>query len=341
MNAASGRFCAGSRAAAWSISRNRNGSGAGSWAGGLMIVLLFLVGLPPVQATECGMSPAFRQADANTATGFTDVWSDPAGSTLLFIEKLNINTDGTRRSYSVSDFWGERNALNNLCNAMSDACMGLDNDGLRQRRLLTQRAAAEGWPADALAATRISRSIIPFRGGKPCPEVDGFLVSATALHKPQITDVCDLANYVDALVTPAIVLPKGRPAGTPSEFAKRNAKVGDLVVAMARDAPEPVFAVVGDIGPATELGEGSVALNGKLLKKTAPPINYQELRGRGQFRGKGWTTPPALILVFPGTRNTADPWMTPERIDEAMRDRFQQWGGLERAKACIKEYGSR
>lgn len=289
-------------------------------------------------AIECRMALAFQQKDDNAKSGLTAVWADQQATSLMFIDRLNINTDGTRRSYSVSDFWGEKDALNNLCNAMSDACAGMSSDALKQRRLITQDAAAKGWPSAQLAQSRISPSIIPFKGGKPCPPVNGFLVSATALHKPQVSDVCDIGNYVDALQTPAIVIPRDPAKNVPSDFRIRNAKVGDLVVTLRRDLMQPVFAVVGDTGPVGKLGEGSIALNGQLLGKTAPPINYQELRGKGVFKGKGWTAPPTIVIIFPGTRNETDPWMSPERINSAALDRFEAWGGLARAKACAATY---
>ena len=305
----------------------------------VVAALLALAQVGGASAVDCGMQPAFQQKDGNAKNGVTAVWSDPQAKSLMFIDRLNVNTDGTRRSYSVSDFWGEQTALNNLCNAMSDACAGLDQEGLRQRRMLTQAAAAAGWPAAQFAQTRISPSIIPLRGGKPCPPVDGFLVSATALHKAQVSDVCDIGNYADALTLPAIVLPKDPAKNHPSAFRQRNARVGDLVVALRRDQMQPVFAVVGDTGPSGELGEGSVALNGKLLGKIATPVNYLELRGKGKFKGQAWTVPPTLVLVFPGTRNDADPWMTPDRINAAARERFDAWGGVARAEACAQAYG--
>lgn len=289
-------------------------------------------------AVDCGMAPAFEQKDGNAKGGRTAVWADAQNQALMFIDGLNVNTDGTRRSYSVSDFWGERVALNNLCNAMSDSCAGLDKAGLQARRELVQQAAAQGWPAEMWKRSKLSADIIPLKNGKPCPEVDGFLVSATALRKPGVSDVCDLASYADALLTPALVLPKSAKRGQASEFAQRGARIGDLVVALRRDAMSPVFAVVGDSGPSDQLGEGSVALNGKLLGKTEPPVNYQELRGKGAFKGKAWTVPPTLVLIFPGSRNAADPWLTPERIDAAARERFEAWGGVARAQACAAAY---
>lgn len=80
-------------------------------------------------------------------------------------------------------------------------------------------------------------------------------------------------------------------------------------------------------------------MNGRLLGKTAEPVNYQELRGKGVFKGKSWVTPPAVVIVFPGTRNAAEPWMTPERIEAAGRPLFENWGGIARAQSCSKSYG--
>jgi hypothetical protein len=289
-------------------------------------------------AVECGMAEAFKQSDGNVKKGFTSVWSDKKTSSLLFVESLNVNTDGTRRSYSVDDFWGEKTALNNLCNAMSDGCAKLSKSDLKNRRILTQQAFSDGWPEDQLKKTKISSSIIPFKKGKPCPPVNGYLISATALHKPNVSDVCEIGNYVDALVTPALVLPKNPSKQELSQFAKRNAKVGDLVVAMVPNASQPVYAVVGDTGPATELGEGSIALNGKLLGKVSPPLNYLEVLGKGEFKGRAWTVPQAIVVVFPGTRDETNPLMTPDRIDEAAKKHFEDWGGIERMKSCASEY---
>lgn len=297
-----------------------------------------LAGIAEALPVECDMQLAFEQKDKNAPGGMTPVWSssatEPKSPALMFIEKINVNTDGTHRSYNVSDFWGEQRALNNLCNAMSDACVGLDTEGLRQRRILTQQARAQGWPRELTERTRIDPHIIPFKDGKPCPEIDGYLVSATALHRPTISDVCDMSNYLDALVTPAIVLPKGND----SEFAHRNARIGDLAVALRPGSTVPVFAVIGDYGPSGELGEGSIALNGRLLGKTTPPDNYREVRGKAPYHGKAWVVPATFILIFPGTRNVSAPFMTSERIDPEASRLFERWGGLARAHACINAY---
>ena len=99
-------------------------------------------------AANCGMSQAFSQPNPDSPGSKVAVWADPAGKSLFFIGGLKTNTDGEKRSYNVTDFWGEDTALNNLCNAMDDSCGGLGQDGLRQRRIMTQKARADGWPAN-------------------------------------------------------------------------------------------------------------------------------------------------------------------------------------------------
>ena len=288
------------------------------------------MGAPP--SVQCDMTHAFDQPDQEGKKSRA-VWSDGRGEGLLFADTMNVNTDGTRRSYSVDDFWGESRAINNLCNAMSDKCAGLDESGMRQRRLLTQDAKAKGWPVDIVKRTRISPSIIPMPHGKPCAEVDGYLVSATALHRAHVTDACDLSNYVDAEQVSAIVLPSGAPG-----FATRKAAVGDLAVAMSADGRIIRYAVVGDSGPARELGEVSVALAGQLLGRTTPPANYREIRGRHPYEGRGWTVGRTFILVFPASRSASAPYMTMATIDDAAAKLFKSWGGAERLKACAANY---
>jgi hypothetical protein len=304
----------------------------------LSIVLAGALLAGPAAAADCGMSLAFKQPDEGGAK-LRSVWADPGAKGLLFAEGLHVNTDGTRRSYRVDDFWGETDAVNNLCNAMSDACDGLSQEGLKARRIATQNARAAGWPAAQLAATRIAPSIIPFRNGKPCPELPGgFLVSATALHKPPPADACDVATYADSMSAPALVLPKRAASGTLTPFEMRNAKVGDLAVVMSGDGARIAYAVVGDTGPSRELGEGSIALARILLGKDHDPVNYREVRGKPPFVGQGWDVPRSFVLILPGTRNATSPYITRDRIEAEAKAAFATWGGAERLNACRTAY---
>lgn len=292
----------------------------------------------PAFAETCGMSHAFNYPD-DRGHKQVSVWRDSQAA-LAFADALHVNTDGSSRSYKVEDFWGEKDAINNLCNAMSDACAGLKTEAQqRERREATQKARLAGWPKDQLAATRIAPDIIPMRDGKPCPEVDGFLVSATALQNPDVADRCSLKRYSDTAVVPGLVLPgRGNQKKVPTLFEKAHAGVGDLMIAYypARDAL--VYGVVNDLGPRNELGEVSVALAGTLLGKTAPPANYMEVRGKKGFAGKGWDVPKSFILVFPNTRDADKPYTTVDRIEAAAKARLAAWGGVARLKACAGAY---
>lgn len=271
----------------------------------------------------CDMPVAFDQADRDAPDGKTRVHrSDTPERALFFAEHLNVNTDGTPRSYAIDDVFGRTRALNNMCNAMTDVCRGLGSAGRAQRAADVKAAADAGWPPAALARTRLSSAVIVMRGGKPCPARDGFLLSATALENPAVADRCDAARYVDALTVPALVLPLGS-AG----FRAAGARVGDLVVAMAPGGA-PVFGVVGDAGPANALGEASIAMNGRLNGLTRDPENYRDVL-------RHWVTGRVGVLIFPGSRDAGRPFMDNDRIAAAATPLFARWGGADRLRACL------
>lgn len=308
-----------------------------SWLLPWFIPVASLVIVPSVAGaqTGCALPVAFEQPNLNVPGGRTPVRKAHDGKVLLFTTGLHVNTDGTRRSYKVQDFWGEKEALNNLCNAMDDGCAGLSSEQLRLRRERTQAAARVGWPADQLRSTRISRAIIAHGAdGKPCTGNDGFLVSATSLKNPEIKEICDANRYVDALKVSALVLPQNSKGGPPNGFAQHGAGMGDLAAVRLPGSDSVHFAVVGDHGPANKLGEASIALNGRLLGKKEAPINYRQLRGKTPYQGQGWDVLRAQVMVFPGTRDARQPYMTQERIDQVAGEMLKALGGPALFESC-------
>ena len=269
------------------------------------------------------MQLAFTATDANVPGGRAPVWGetpDVSRGPVLFAAPLNVNTDGTSRSYSVDDPGGESFALNRICNAMAGFCKGMSRTARQTRFDRLLEARERNWPADLLAETRLSPNVIPRRAdGRVCPEIEvgerRYLVSSTALHDTQVPDQCSIARYVDALSVPALVLQSG-----PNGFTSRGVRVGDAVVAWRRGLDAPVYAVVGDTGPADRLGEGSIALNGQLLRRTGEPVNYDQVV-------RDYVVPRAHVLVFPGSRDASRPRITVGRVAEAARDSFTMWGG--------------
>lgn len=303
----------------------------------LLLVSILIAGQAGAQ--QCHMSHGFTRPDDDGASTVR-VWVDP-GRSVLFGGSLHVNTDGAKRSYRVDDFWGSKSAVNNLCNAMSDKCAGLTSEpALRARRIATEQAKARGWNAADFAATKIDPSIIPLGpDGKPCPEQDGFLVSATGLVNPAVRDACNPARYADSMTVPAIVVPRRLKDGRPTEFEQNGAHVGDLVVVATRDLSKVVYAVVGDTGPRRELGEGTIALAGALLGKNREPANYKEVRGKAPYRpSDGWDVSNVLTLILSGTRNRDRPYMSKDRIDSDGAAEFAKWGGIDRLRACAATY---
>jgi hypothetical protein len=298
------------------------------WLRNLGVATLALSMVSPATAATCAMPITEIQSnlDDPSPAHTTSIHVDrQIASSLFFDVPLHVNTDGTRRSYSVKDPWGEKNALNNLCNAMHGECRDLSSKAKRLRRMaLVQAAAQANWPAGQLAATRLSANVIVMRQGKPCPLINGeYLVSATALQATHIKDRCNLSNYVDALKVPALVIPGGN-----SVLTRNGVKVGDLVVAYTPGATTPVYGVVGDTGDADKLGEPSIAMNKSLLNKTADPQNYTEIK-------HGWDVKKAYIVVFPRSRNTQTPYLTIDSTANAGKIAFSHWGGAARLEACI------
>lgn len=303
-----------------------------------------------VSDNQCAMKFGFAQRDGKfklkdgtSRPRHTAVWLDDQNA-MLFADSMNVNTDGTLRSYSVDDYWGEKTALNNLCNASSDKCSGMTSDQKRARRLATQKAKADGWPIAAIPALKIDPQIIPFKeDGRPCDEVDGYLVSATALIKPGIDNRCDVNRYIDSQHLQAVVLPRG-PRPDPkkprnkSAFQLRGAEIGDLAVVMSGDGTVLTFAVVGDVGPASELGEGTIALAKTLLRKDALPLNYREVRGD---TGQRWIPGKTFTLIFPKSRDAKNPYVDQTRIDADAQKLFEAWGGVARLKDCASIYKAR
>lgn len=281
---------------------------------------------------DCGMREAFIAADANTPGGRAPVWGpaeDPARGPAMFAAPLNVNTDGTRRSYSVDDPAGRSFAFNNVCNAMAGYCRGLSPAAREARFALLRQARDQGWPPDLLPQTQLSSNVVPRAAdGRVCPELEvggrRYLVSATALADPRAGGACAIDRYVDALTVPALVLQGGT-----NGFTRRGVRVGDAVVAWRPGLAAPVYAVAGDTGPAERLGEGSIALNGALLGRVGEPSNYLQVRAE-------YVVPRAYVLVFPGTRDATRPRVTADRIEASAREAFSAWGGGSEARAFAR-----
>jgi hypothetical protein len=154
-------------------------------------------------------------------------------------------------------------------------------------------------------ATRNGQPVVQ-RRGDPAP---GFYVSVTALVYRDGRAPTDPRHYVDAATVPYVVL-------SPRAFRATNAHLGDIASVWNRRTEKLAHAIVADIGPVDELGEGSVAL----ARATGVPGSPKS----------GGQLGDVVYLVFSGSGNRyARPVPMINRLGGRL---LQQWGGVERLK---------
>lgn len=288
-------------------------------------------------AEGCGFRFAFERPDERGTKKVKVFKGDPVPALgnkqpLLFITSLKVNTDGTKISYHQDDVTGRRCrdnpsappcAINNIRNAFN-------NSGRPEADFTAVRNA--GYPVARTWQVLSDQIIEKDRTtNKPCLSADGYLVSMTA-------DVavdggfnrqgdCDQSKWIDALTVPAIVLPKG------SQFGQMKIDKRSVVVALSNSASKRVVpGIVGDFGPANEIGEASVAMNAALngLAETDVPKHRQDAIARFQAG-------PSAILLLPGNEFVLARPINRARVSMAGAAALEKFGGAEKLYRCIRE----
>jgi hypothetical protein len=279
---------------------------------------------------DCAVEKAFTRPDEGGSRR-VQVYAAPAepglggARPLLFVSPLKVNTDGTRKSYNRHDPRAKTLAINDMRNAM------------RRGRTIAefQAIAAANWQPLATTWAVLSDKVIEKNAqtGAPCEDAQGYLVSMTsdvavAGGFNRVGD-CRQDKWIDALAIPALVLPM--PNGAPTQFTTAGAVSRSPVVAMTLNAAGNVaLGLVGDAGPADELGEASVAMNRQLngLAASDEPKHYQDAVARFQ-------APESVVMVFPGSGNRVARPITAASTQAQVAARFQAWGGKARLAQCV------
>ncbi|GAO44112.1 glycoside hydrolase family 75 protein [Flavihumibacter petaseus] len=237
---------------------------------------------------------------------------------ILFKTDLKVNTDGIPTSYHPQDLRGDSIALNSILNAVF-VYRSRDNINLSVPRPLTKyskpersKMAAEAYSVieqwrDAnydsiLPGYRIAwKNVLVESKGKPCiltsGPYKGYYASATALKNNLTTNKgeCSCNDQVNPFEVPTIVLAKnGKNAKNP--IRTYGGSVGDLAIAYNTKNKKLVYAIVGDVGPAGNLGEGSVILNMKLKGKDTFPVKRKDTNNLT-------ISGDVVICIIPGSRN--------------------------------------
>ncbi len=154
-------------------------------------------------------------------------------------------------------------------------------------------------------ATRNGLPVVQ-RRGDPAP---GFYVSVTALVYKDARAATDPRHYVDAETIPYVVLPS-------RVLRAAHAHLGDIAVVWNRRKDKLAHAIVADIGPAGQVGEGSIAL----ARATGIPDSPKS----------GGQLGDVVYLVFPSSGNRfARPLPIVSQLGKKL---LAQWGGRERLK---------
>jgi hypothetical protein len=308
----------------------------------IVVAVLAVVASTGALAGQCGFQFAFSRPDEGGTTTVKVFRGGPVSALgnqrpLLFITSLKVNTDGTKISYHPDDPTGRRCeakptatpcAINNIRNAYRDHTRPVSD-------FTAVRDA--GYPSPKTFQV-LSPNIIEknAKTGKPCLTPDGYLVSMTA--DVAVDDGfkragdCDQSKWIDALTVPAVVLPKRTPS-LPSQFLDLGLGQRSLVVAVSRSATKRVVpGIVGDLGPAKELGEASIAMNRDLngLPAKEQPKHRQDAINRFQA---GRTA----VLLFPGSKFVLDRPITGSRVAQAGQDALTKFGGVDKLYGCIRD----
>ncbi len=201
-----------------------------------------------------------------------------AGETAFFyVSGMTIDADGSPRAYHPR---GSPPGLDDLANA--------------------------GEPGNffGIVTDAAGRPIVQ-RRGDPAP---GFFVSTTALEdasQPRTSP----RRYVNSSTIPYIVLPTRALEAT-------GARLGDLASVWNRRTERLSHAIVADIGPASQIGEGSMALARALRIDPSPK--------------HGGQSTDVVYVVFPGSGNRRP--RPAAGIKTKTAPLFAAWGGLDRVR---------
>lgn len=289
-------------------------------SGKLGVSLLALTPLQ-AQALECRSIASGVFAPQNKPVSLIGGTGAAATARAVYFRAgLRVNTDGAPNSYHPEDPRGATKAINNIANGIS---ITRDGKALKYKdtiRVFEQWRDA-GWVVpdgyritwkNVLAAREVNGHSVPctFSSGP----FTGYFVSLTALKQGLAAGAageCRANDQLDERVIPALVL-----AGGNTPMKQWGVRVGDLVVTRNKSNGATVAAVVGDTGPNDNLGEGSVALNMSLLRRTQQPGNYEESKqldtGATQID----------VLIFP--RSAAFEWKSPLTA-ETIKTRVEDW----------------
>jgi Fungal chitosanase of glycosyl hydrolase group 75 len=143
----------------------------------------------------------------------------------------------------------------------------------------------------------------------------GFYVSTTALEDHTFADH-NPARYVNSGKVPFCVLPS-KPKFDPKQ------SLGDLLMVLNPETGNSSWAIYADIGPANQIGEGSMALASALGLSDSPKT--------------GGTSKETIAMVYwPGSKIG---WpRSADELSKRAHELFNDWGGIASCKVAMPQF---
>jgi len=234
---------------------------------------------------------------------------------LGFVSEMAVDTDGAPDSYHPEDL-----GITHLCNGLN---VGPSCEWKAECMPDYRKAKAEGFQGPTricFFAMATDAHGIPLIQGENDPK-PGYFVSTTALKQPEAPDDTPHAQ-LDANEIPFVVIPT-----IWQSRGFHGVKLGDFVVAYRKSNSKLSFAIVGDLGPKNQIGEGSVALH-KALGNDPFQIRFGKRRAR-----KGISSRDVVYFIFSASRIPGKT-ITKELIEQEGLRLANEFGGEEHFRSC-------
>lgn len=296
-------------------------------------IIVLSLASSPASAVQCNMARDYTGPDQ------TAIWKSSQGPTAFYFQSnSDVNTDGSGRSYHPDDIAANQGlAQNMICNGVSRklangqtaSCVGRQScqTCLDLYRSVPKATMVENFGDyfDSFAiATEGKRACVVPAGGTNA----GYFVSTTS-YVQRGKGVCDPDRYLDAMVFPAIAVPKS--------LINKGVGMGDLVLVRNRANGRSAFGVVYD-SSGGRIGESSIAMNRLLLCRRNRPGCEMLPMPTTLRESYGLVVQSAEFLIFPGSAGT---WpASPAAVETVAKQKFENWGGKARLDVCAQRYAA-
>lgn len=273
------------------------------------------ISTPNLASTNCNLTQ--ESVFPHVEIGQIPILRDRLTNAVLFSSQMQVDTDGAPDAYHPDDI-----GITHICNGVN-----VNVGGSWEPNCLTKfnRAKAEDFQGSTkidFFAMATGSNGVPIIQGNNDPK-PGYFVSTSSFKQPGINRNTPQAQ-LDSNTIPYIVIP-----GTWQRYSAPGVKLGDFAVVLRKSTGKISYAVVGDTGPKSKLGEGSVALH-EALGNDPFMMRYGKRRAM-----KGIGSRDVLYVIFPNSRKSGEV-VTSQLVDTEGARLLEQFGGKQKLLRCSR-----